>query len=306
MLSTEVVIAGAGPAGLTAGIYLARAGHEALIIEKSFTGGQMALTSEIENYPGFSEPISGMLLAQTMEKQALRFGCRVLTAEVTGIAKTDAGFELATTTELVSARSVIICTGVKPRRLGVPGEERLVGRGVSYCAVCDGPLFRNREVAVVGGGDSALDEAAYLANLASRVHVIHRRDEFRGARLAQQRLLAKPNVTLHLSQVVSEILGEERLVGLQLRNVKTGTTSSLPVSGLFVYVGWTPNTAWCRELVQLDNSGNIVTNQRLQSSVPGIFAAGDVRTTLLRQVATAVGDGALAAMSAHEYLSSRR
>ncbi len=306
MLSTDVVIVGAGPAGLTAGIYAARSGHSVLIVEKSFAGGQMALTSEVENYPGFAEPVSGLLLAQTMEQQAARFGCRTLNTEVTGIKPLDLGFEVATTAETVICQSAVICTGVRPRRLDVPGEDALVGRGVSYCAVCDGPLFRGREVAVVGGGDSALDEALYLANIASVVHVIHRRDEFRGGRLAQERLRARQNVTFHLSCVVEAFTGTERLSGVDLRNLKTGVATTLSVNGAFIYVGWNPNTAWCRGLVRLDDSGNVVTDDRLQTSVPGLFAAGDVRATRLRQIATAVGDGALAAMMAHDFLAGAR
>ncbi len=304
MISTDIAIAGAGPAGLTAGIYAARSGHKVLLIEKSFAGGQMAMTSEVENYPGFSEPVNGMLLAQTMERQALRFGCQMLNGEVTSLSQIPAGYELTTTAEKVTAKSLVICTGVKPRQLGVPGERELVGRGVSYCAVCDGPLFRNREVAVVGGGDSALDEAVYLANIASRVHIIHRRDQFRACQMAQERARRQPNVVFHLSRVIKAIEGGERLQNLKVQDLKTGAVSDLAVTGLFVYVGWIPNTAWCRDLVRLDDSGNIVTDEHLRTSRPGIFAAGDVRNTPLRQVATAVGDGALAAMSAHAYLSN--
>jgi thioredoxin reductase (NADPH) len=303
---TEILAVGGGPAGLTAGIYAARSGHKALVLEKAFAGGQMALTSEVENYPGFSEPVSGMLLAQTMEQQAIRFGCEMLNGEATGIAVTPGGFEVATTAGSIEAKAVVACSGVKPKLLGAPGEKSLVGRGVSYCAVCDGPLFKGREVAVIGGGDSALDEALYLTNIASRVHVIHRRDEFRGCKFAQQRLREKSNVDYHLSCVVESFDGEKRLQGVTLRNLKDNSTSSLPVGGAFVYVGWLPNTGWCSHLLALDNSGNIKTDDRLHTNVPGIFAAGDVRNTHLRQVATAVGDGALAAMSAHDFLIGKR
>jgi len=303
---TEILVVGAGPAGLTAGIYAARSGHKAVVLEKSFAGGQMALTSEVENYPGFSEPVSGVLLAQTMEQQATRFGCEVLNAEATGIKSVPAGFEVSTSAGPVAAAAVIVCTGVKPKLLGIPGEKELAGRGVSHCAVCDGPLFKGREVAVVGGGDSALDEALYLTNIASRVHVIHRRDEFRGCRFAQQRLRERENVTYHLSCVVESINGTQRVESLTIKNLEDASTYSLPVGGAFIYVGWLPNTGWCAGLLALDESGNVKADERLRTNVLGIFAAGDVRNTHLRQVATAVGDGALAAMSAHDFLVGKR
>ena len=303
---TEILAVGGGPAGLTAGIYAARSGHTALVLEKAFAGGQMALTSEVENYPGFAGPVSGMLLAQTMEQQAARFGCEMLNGEATGIAADSAGFEVATTAGSVVARAVIVCSGVKPKLLGASGEKELTGRGVSYCAVCDGPLFKGREVAVIGGGDSALDEALYLTNLAARVHVIHRRDEFRGCKFAQERLRERPNVDYHLSCVVESFNGTQRLENLTIRNLKDASTCSLTVGGAFIYVGWLPNTNWCSNLVALDDAGNVKTDDKLRTNVPGVFAAGDVRNTHLRQVATAVGDGALAAMSAHDYLIGKR
>ncbi len=306
MNQTEILAVGAGPAGLTAGIYGARSGHKVLVLEKSISGGQMALTSEVENYPGFGEPVNGLQLAQTMEQQATRFGCEILNAEATGIAASSGGFEVATSAGPVAAAAVIVCSGVVPRRLGVPGERELVGRGVSYCAVCDGPLFKGREVAVIGGGDSALDEALYLANIAARVHVVHRRDEFRACRLAQERLRERDNVTYHLSCVVESINGTQRVQDLTVKNLKDATTYALPVNAVFIYVGWLPNTGWCANLLALDDARNIKTDGRLRTSVPGVFAAGDVRNTPLRQVATAVGDGALAAMSAHDFLIGKR
>jgi thioredoxin reductase (NADPH) len=303
---TEILAVGAGPAGLTAGIYASRSGHKVLVVEKAFAGGQMALTSEVENYPGFSEPVGGMLLAQTMEQQATRFGCEMLNAEANGMAVTGSDFEVSTTAGPVTTKTVIICSGVKPRLLGISGETELAGRGVSYCAICDGPLFKGKEVAVLGGGDSALDEALYLSNIAARVHVIHRRDEFRACKLAQQRLRERTNVDYHLSCVVESFDGTQHLDGLTVKNLKNASNYSLPVAGAFIYVGWLPNTGWCSGLLALDDAGNIKTDDRLRTSVPGIFAAGDVRNTHLRQVATAVGDGALAAMSAHDYLIGKR
>ena len=291
MKQTEILAVGAGPAGLTAGIYAARSGHRALVLEKSFAGGQMALTNEV---------------AQTMEQQAIRFGCEVLNAEATGITAGPDGFEVSTNAGPIAAATVIVCTGVKPRLLGVPGEKELSGRGVSYCAVCDGPLFKEGEVAVIGGGDSALDEALYLSNIAARVHVVHRRDEFRGCKLAQERLRERANVSYHLSCVVDSINGTERVESLTIENLKDGSTFILPVRGAFIYVGWLPNTGWCSNLLALDDVRNIKTDERLRTNVPGVFAAGDVRNTLLRQIATAVGDGALAAISAHDFLIGKR
>jgi thioredoxin reductase (NADPH) len=305
MTRTELLVVGAGPAGLTAGIYGSRSGRQTTVVERAFAGGQMALTSDVENYPGFAEPVTGLELAQTMERQARRLGCSFASDTALGIRGTEAGFELTGTSDRYSASSIIICSGATPRRLGVPGEKELTGRGVSYCAVCDGPLFRGREVAVIGGGDSALDEALYLTGISGRVHIVHRRDEFRGCRQALERLRRRDNVVFHLSTTVAAMSGQTRLEQLELRHVRTGATSSLPVSGVFVYVGLVPNTQWCHEFVELDPSGAVRTDDRLQTSVPGVYAAGDVRSTHLRQIATAVGDGALAAMMAGTYISSR-
>jgi thioredoxin reductase (NADPH) len=306
MVTTDILVVGGGPAGLTAGIYGSRSGHKTTVLEKSFAGGQMALTSDVENYPGFAKPVNGMELAQTMEQQAQRFGCTIANLDATGIRQTEAGFEVRTTGDTFVAGAVVICSGAQPRKLGIPGEKELTGRGVSYCAVCDGPLFRGREVAVVGGGDSALDEAFYLSNIVPRVHVIHRRDEFRGCKLALDRLRRKDNITFHLSTVVTRVIGTDRLESLDLAAPTGENARQLTVAGLFIYVGWLPNTQWCGGLVALDPTGAITTDDRLQASVPGIFAAGDVRATHLRQVATAVGDGALAAMMAHDYLASKQ
>ena len=306
MVATEILVVGGGPAGLTAGIYGSRSGHNTTVMEKSFSGGQMALTPDVENYPGFAEPVNGMQLAQTMEQQAQRFGCTMANYEATGIRRSETGFEVRTTGDTFEAGAVIICSGAQPRKLGIPGEKGLTGRGVSYCAVCDGPLFRGREVAVVGGGDSALDEAFYLSNIVSRVHVIHRRDEFRGCKLALDRLRRKDNVTFHLSTIVTRINGTDRVESLDLGTPTGAGVGQLAVAGLFIYVGWLPNTQWCGGLLALDASGAVTTDDRLQASVPGVFAAGDVRATRLRQVATAVGDGALAAMMAHDYLASKQ
>ncbi len=290
---------------MTAGIYASRAGHSALILEKEVTGGQVAKTAVVENYPGFAEPIDAVELVQRMENQVRRFGCQIENAEVTGIDLAAEGIEVQTNIGKFYPGAVVICTGTKPRSLGVENEERLVGRGVSYCAICDGPLFRDREVAVVGGGDSALAEANYLSRFCSRVYLIHRRDEFRAAKVCQERTRQNPKITLLLSRVVTRINGTQRLESLEVKDLKTGAVANLAVAGLFVYVGLVPNTGWCQGVINLDEAGFIITDENLQTSLPGVFAAGDVRRKTLRQIATAVGDGALAAMMAHEFLRNR-
>jgi thioredoxin reductase (NADPH) len=302
--SPEILIVGAGPAGLTAGLYAARSGHKTTVVERALPGGQVAMTSEVENYPGFIDPVAGMALAQAMELQAAKFGCEVAVAEATGIRRGADGLEVATTEGVLTPGAAIIATGVKPRSLDVPGESALTGRGVSYCAVCDGPLFRGKEVAVVGGGDSALDEALYLSNIVARVHVIHRRAEFRGSRTAEERLRRRPNVDFILSSVVTAANGKDRLESIDIQSRKDGEKTVLVLAGLFVYVGSLPHTGWCGGAVKIDRSGFILTDDRLRTSMPGVFAAGDVRQTHLRQISTAVGDGALAAMMAHDYLTT--
>jgi len=301
----DVLIVGAGPAGLTAGLYAARSGHSALVLERAMVGGQVALTSDVENYPGFADPVNGMLLMQSMEQQARRFGCAVETAEATGLAVTGSTVALQTTSGPLRPRSLIIATGVKSRQLGVPGENELAGRGVSYCAVCDGPLFKGRDVAVVGGGDSALDEGHYLANICRKVYLVHRRDEFRGAQVAADRLRNAANVELVLSSMVTTIAGSGKVERVEVQSRKDGAKRTLDVSAIFIYVGSVPNTAWCRDVVALDEFGFIKTDALLRTNLPGVFAAGDIRTTPLRQIATSVADGALAAMQAHHFLTQQ-
>ncbi|MEO0068938.1 MAG: thioredoxin-disulfide reductase [candidate division WOR-3 bacterium] len=302
MFEPEILIIGAGPAGLTAAIYSSRNGHPTLILEKEVPGGQMAKTAFIENYPGFSQPVKGFDLIQEMETQARRFGAIIEQGEATALKVTSKGIELQTTIRTYTSKAVIIATGTQPRSLGLENETQFIGKGISYCAICDGPLFKDKEVAVVGGGDSALEEAEFLTRFCSRVHLIHRRDEFRAARVVQERVRANPKITLHLSQVIAKIIGKQNLESLELRDLKTGNSTILPVSGLFVYIGLVPNTGWCQGVIALDEQGFVITDEKLQTSLPSIFAAGDVRKKSVRQIATAVGDGALAAMTAHEFL----
>jgi len=297
----EVVVVGAGPAGLTAGIYSARAGHATLILERAMPGGQVANTPEVENYPGFVEPVVAVELTQAMQGQAERHGAEIKLVAAAAL-RTD---PLVVETSDGSHRpdAVIIASGVRSKELDLPGEKKLRGRGVSYCAVCDGAFFKGREVAVVGGGDSALDEALYLAGICSKVYLIHRRDEFRAVKAAEVRVRARNNIELVLSHVVSALRGTGRLEAVEVESRKDGAKRDIPVAGLFVYVGSVPHTDWCRGVIELDDAGFVLCNDRLATNVPGVFVAGDVRVSRLRQIATAVGDGALAAMMAHEYIT---
>lgn len=301
----DVIIIGGGPAGLSAGLYAARASLSTLLIEKGILGGQIANVEHVENYPGFPEGISGFQLGQAMHQQATKYGLETVAAEVTAIELGKKGKVVKTTEGEYLAKVLIMATGAEPNRLGVPGEERLLGHGVSYCATCDGPLFRDKVVAVIGGGDSAVEEALILTRFASRVILIHRRDQLRAAKLFQQRAFANQKMEFLWDTVVEEILGDDKVKGLSLRNVKTGERSTLEVSGVFIYVGLHPNTEFLRGLLRLDAQGHIVTNEEMQTEVAGIFAAGDIRQNSPRQVITAAGDGATASLSAEKFLSEQ-
>lgn len=297
----DVLIIGGGPAGLTAGLYTSRAGLKSLLIEQGAMGGQMTSTSLVENYPGFPDGISGSELGSLMHRQAARYGLNVMTGEVTGI---NIGQSLGvTSTEGNFATSaIVIATGSEHRKLKVAGEERLSGRGISYCATCDGFFFRNREVAVVGGGDTAVTDALELGQHARKVTLIHRRDQLRAGKVLQQRALSHPKLEFIWNTEVQEALGDKTLNGVKLLNVKTGQQSVLNVDGVFIAVGVTPNSRSFLNILALDDSGYIVTDQAMATSVPGIYAAGDVRTGSPRQIAAAVGDGVNAAMSAFKYI----
>jgi thioredoxin reductase (NADPH) len=304
-MDTDLLIIGGGPAGLTAGMYAARARIPVILLEKGLAGGQMGATETIENYPGFSEPILGFELAQKMEEHAKRFGVKVFQEEVTDLAPNDQGFVVNTDSgQSYEAKAIILACGASPVKLGIPGELDLAGKGVSYCAVCDGPFFRDDEVAVIGGGDSAVEEAVYLARFASGVHLIHRRDELRAIKDIQERAFNEPKVTIHWSHVPVEITGDSEVKILKIRSVKDGKESELPVKGVFFYVGLKPNTSGVQCPVETDEAGFVITDTEMACSLPGIFAAGDVRSKQLRQISTAVGDGALAAYSAQQYLLS--
>ncbi len=298
----DLVIIGGGPGGLAAGLYASRARMDTLLLEKAAYGGQMLTTFSIENYPGFPEGIGGFELADLMKKQTDLYGLQIQTAEVEGVVKEGDVFDIDTSEEKVSSRTVIVSTGADPNKLGVPGEEKLAGRGVSYCATCDGALFREQTVAVVGGGDSAIEEALFLTRFADRVHVIHRRDELRATPISQERAFANEKIVFEWNTVVKEILGEDEVTELLFEDVKTGQTRKFAAAGVFIYVGITPQSSFLENMVEMNEGGYIKTDLTMSSSVPGLFAIGDVRAESVRQVASAVGDGVTAAIYAYKYL----
>ena len=301
MSKYEVIIIGGGPAGLTAGLYTSRAGLKSLLLERGIVGGQIINATKIENYPGFPRGISGAELGALMHEQAVKHGLEVVTAEVTGIALKQP-CSVSTTEGDFEAKAVIIASGSEYRKLGVSGEERLTGHGVSYCATCDGFFFRDREVAVVGGGDTAITDALELTRHVKKVYVIHRRDELRAGQVLQQRAFAEPKLEFVWSTVVEELIGDKILREAKLRNVKTGQFSILKVTGIFVAVGFTPNSRSFADVVDLDDTGYIVTDGMMAASTLGIFAAGDIRRNSPRQIGAAVGDGVTAAMSAFKHV----
>ena len=304
METYDSVIIGGGPAGLTAALYLLRSGLRVLMAEMLSPGGQMLMTEEIENYPGFPGGIKGFELVDLLMAQVEPYGLARMNDEVKAIEIGKTSHVVRIGDEAVEAKSVILCTGARYRKLGVPGEREFLGRGVSYCALCDGNFYRGQEVAVIGGGNSALEESLYLARIVDRVHLIHRRQEFRGQQCYLDKCVVSQKMTIHRSTVVREILGDQTgVTGLALERTDTGEQSELPVAGVFVFVGFDPVLEYVPEAVERDRNG-ILTDTEMRTNVPGIFAAGDVRSKLCRQVASAVGDGATAANAAHNYLES--
>jgi len=299
----ELIIIGSGPAGFTAGIYAGRAQLAPLLIAGSAPGGQMALTSEIENYPGFPQGLTGQELTQLMQQQAERFGARVQMDEVTAVDLSAHPFKVTAYGDEYEAKALIVVTGTSPRKLGVPGEAEFAGRGVSYCATCDGFFFQDRQVVVVGGGDSALEEAIFLTRFASQVYVVHRRDRLRAEKIFQDRAFRNEKIEFIWNTVGTDILGDGRVTGVRLRNVKTEEESTMEAGGVFIYVGVIPNTGFLGGHVELDDRGYVVTDRQGHTSVPGVFAAGDVQERVLKQVATAVGSGAMAAMEAEKFIA---
>lgn len=301
----DVVIVGAGPAGLAAAIYTGRARRPTLALEKGLPGGQILLTDWVENYPGFPDGATPFALMQGFRAQAEKFGARIETDEVEQIGGSEGAWVLKGSRKDYEARAVIIATGSAYRRLGIDGEARLTGRGVSYCATCDGAFFAGRDVAMVGGGDNALKEALFLVKYCRRVTIIHRRDRFRGERIYQERVFANDKIAVLWDTVVTAVNGGEKIESLDVCNTKTEYKLRLPVDGLFVSIGTEPQTAFLKGLLDLNEWGQVKVDLNMRSSVPGIFAAGDVSDACPKQIATAVGTGVHAALSVEEYLSSR-
>lgn len=298
----DVIIIGAGPAGLSAAIYSARGGLKTAVFERAFIGGQITVTDEVENYPGFEDALSGFDLTERMRAQAARFGAEFHDEEITAMGMEGLCKIIETGKDKYRAKAVIICTGAHPRRLNVPGEERFTGRGVSYCATCDGALYRDKVVAVVGGGDSAIEEGIFLTRFAKKVVVIHRRDQLRAQQIIQQRAFKNPKMEFIWDSVVQEIQGETMVEKLEIYNRKTNEISYIPADGVFIYVGILPNNELLESRIELDSAGFVLTDEFMHTNVPGIYAAGDIRHTVLRQVVTATSDGAIAAWSAEKWI----
>lgn len=299
----DMIVIGGGPAGYTAALYAARAGLDTVVLEKLSAGGQMALTSQIDNYPGFDEGIDGFELGEKMQAGAERFGVETELAEVLSFELDGEVKKLVTDSGDFYGKTVVISTGANPRELGVDKEQQLVGRGVNYCAACDGMFYKGKVVAVVGGGNSAVADAMILSRIAEKVIIVHRRDTLRATKVYHDALEKAGNVEFAWDSVVTELLHEEKLTGLRIKNVKTEEESVLECDGVFVSVGRAPVTELFKDILELDKAGYIVADESTKTNIPGIFAAGDVRTKVLRQVVTAVADGAMAAHYAEEYIA---
>jgi len=304
--SYDVVIIGGGPAGLTAGLYTSRARRNSLLIEKALIGGQIANAELVENFSGFPDGISGYELGQLTYQQATKYGLKTVTAEATGIELLGSQKVVKTTAGDFAARAVVIAGGSKWQTLGVPGEEEFTGKGVSFCATCDAPFFREQPVAVVGGGDAAITEALHLAKFAARVTVIHRRRELRATRILQEKAFAEPRIEFRWDSTVDSIEGKDFVKRVRLNHVPTGEKSALEVAGAFIAIGFRPDTEYLKGILPLDAVGHIITNEKMETEVPGIYAAGDIRSNSGRQAITAAGDGATAAIYAEKYLTENK
>ncbi|MDO8281857.1 MAG: thioredoxin-disulfide reductase [Thermodesulfovibrionia bacterium] len=302
-MSLDVIIIGGGPAGLTAGLYASRARLKTLLIEKGFAGGQVMTTEWVENYPGFEEGISGAELSQRFEKHATKFGLDIVQGSVTEVSLKDKVKRITLENGMqYESKTVILATGASPKLLNIAGEGELRGKGVSYCAICDGAFFKGEKLAVIGGGDSAVEEAMFLTRFADMVYIVHRRDRFRAAMIAQERASSNPKVKFILDSVPERIEGESGVKALHIKNVKTGERTVLDVHGVFIYVGYNPNSAFLKGIVRLDDKGYIISDDKMSTSAPGVYGVGDIRAGSLKQICTAVGDGATAAMSAEKYI----
>ncbi|KAG2474052.1 MAG: Thioredoxin reductase [Nitrosopumilales archaeon] len=299
----DVIIIGAGPAGYTAGIYTARARRDTLILSGILPGGQLVNTTDVENYPGFESGIMGPDLMITMRKQTEKMGAKIIDDEVTKVDFKNKPFKVSIAATEYQADTVIIGTGANPRKLGLEGEQTFAGKGVSYCATCDGPFFRNQELIVVGGGDSAMEESTFLTKFATKVHVVHRRDELRASKVMQERARADPKIDFHLNSQVEEINGNEKVQKVVLRDIKSNEKTTLDVGGVFVAIGHEPNTKLFVDQLEIDPNGYIILKNNTQTSVPGVFAAGDVHDHRYRQAVTAAGFGCMAGIDVDRYLA---
>lgn len=303
MADYEVVIIGGGPAGISAGLYASRAALKTVLLEKSMPGGQAATTDKIENYPGFPEGIPGPDLMLRMDEQAKRFGLETKFTEVLAVTQTPEGeFLIKTSDGDITSKTVVISTGAQSKSLGVAGEDNYRGRGLSYCATCDGAFFEGKKVAVIGGGDSAIQEGIFLTKFAEKVFIIHRRGELRATKVLQEKAESHPKIEFILDSVITDILGSDKIEAVKIKNLRTNEVKAVSAEGVFVYIGKEPATGLFSGFIDIDEMGYIITDLKMQTSRRGVFAAGDVRQTPLRQVVTAVADGAVAAVSANEYL----
>ena len=301
----EVIIIGGGPAGLTAGIYASRARLHTLLVESALLGGQMTTTEMVENFPGFPQGVTGDELSRLMEEQAIKFGMKMVAQEIIKVSIEEDMKVIQTHESTYRCEALIICTGTEYRKLGVSGEKEFAGKGVSYCATCDGAFFQDNKIVVVGGGDSALTEALFLTKFVKELTIIHRRDALRGTKIYQERVLTNPKIKFLWNSIVQEIKGDMIVHSIVVKNVKTGEIKEFETDGAFLFVGLSPRTQFLKGIVQMDGGGYILTNEDCETSEKGIFAAGDCRKKLLRQITTAVGDGATAAFSAQKYLEEK-
>jgi len=301
----DVVIIGAGPSGYTAGIYCSRAGYDTLILSGILPGGQLVNTTEVENYPGFEKGIMGPDLMIEMRKQTQRMGTTIIDDEVVDVDFRHKPFKVLTASEEYEGRAVIIATGANPRKLGLQGETTFAGKGVSYCATCDGPFFRNQEIIVVGGGDSAVEEATFLTKFATTVHLVHRREELRASKIMQERAINNKKIKFHWNSAVTDIKGDQKMRQAIIKNIQTGEEKTLDVAALFVAIGHEPNTKLFKKQIELDNDGYIVLKNKTHTNVEGVFAAGDVHDRNYRQAITAAGFGCMAAIDVDKYLTEK-
>jgi thioredoxin reductase (NADPH) len=302
----DVIIIGSGPAGFTAGVYTSRAKLKVLIITGSLPGGQLMTTSEVENYPGFPNGIFGPELMMNMRQQAERFGTTIIDDEVVKVNFKNHPFRISTHSESFEGRAILLCTGASPRKLGINGEEEFGGRGVSYCATCDGPFFKGEEIAVIGGGDTAIEEATFLTKFGKSVKIIHRRDFLRASKILQEKAFENSKIQIIWNHIVTGISGNKKIESIDIKDLTTGMTSNLSVGGLFVAIGHEPNTSIFKDQLELDDKGYVVLKENTKTSVEGIFAAGDVHDYRYRQAVTAAGFGCMAALDVEKWLSENK